>query len=612
VSINTLISKGTAVNQSIPSGIYLAKARERVITQWVESFWFEGLFEGELQTNSLITELILNGTSADRRPVRYRIKVAIQQAFGRTRILTPPIREEQERTHTAVTLEQMLTELLDHHTELDDNQRLRFARELQQTILLHAQSLQIKHGLTLDAPYHELESQIADGHRYHPCFKSRQGFDVHDNRIFGPEFATPFHLVWLAIRCNLLTITALPEYDYSETLQASLGTQEYMRLLKSIEQQGKCPQDYYLLPVHPWHWLNAVLPLFSSWLEHDEMLYLGEGLNSYLAQQSLRSLTPLCNPKAMTLKLPLAISNSSADRILSNHHTSNAPLISAWLKKILQGDVYLAEQGFNVLQEPLGITLAPTFAPSWLMQGNYGMLGAIWRDNPINDLAEGEHAVPMTALCAVNDSGNALLLPWLERHGVKTWLRALCDHVLVPLLHMMAVHGVLFEAHMQNCILIVRNGLPTRVLMRDLHGGMHFVSSWTTQEEMLNKLKHPPKYRNALNASTGFSFATPEQGRDYLLEVLLFIHFSEIAWHMHLHVNLTESEFWQIAANSWREHQKRYPEYALRFARFDVFVPEIEIERLAGRRLFAWPQARNHRVSNPMYSKGMCNDLPTH
>lgn len=582
----------------------LSSARQRVIAQWIEAFWLEGLLQGEwLPTDGRRGRLALHGMAADGTPVRYVANAVRSQAFGRLRLLSELRRRRIDGKEAPATdLAIAVSELTAHHPQIGDADRLQFVRELEQTGLFHALALQYGQTPGLDAPYHELESRVGDGHRYHPCFKSRQGFDVADDLAFGPEFARPIRVIWLALRREHCQISALPGFDYRTTLQEYLGAGELARLEGVLREAGGDPSAYQILPAHPWHWLNAVLPQYADWLERRWMVCLGEGRAEFWAQQSLRSLPPLADPSAFTLKLPLAIRNSSADRILSSHHTYNAPFLTEWLSNVLGTDPYFSRQNLVVLGEVMGITHDDPELPAWLRKGRYGLLGAIWRDSPLRHLQTNERAVPMTALCSIAGDGKSVLAPWLARHGTEVWIRALFDCVLVPFFRLMAVHGVLLEAHMQNTILIVRDGLPVRVAIRDLHGGLHYTAGLTTHEAALSALRHPPAFRNALNASSGFAFPSVAEARDYLLEVLLFIHFSELAWHLHCHHGISEQTFWHIAEISWREHCAAWPEHAARFSLFDVYVPSIQLECLAGRRLFGWSSPRSHAAANPLYT----------
>ena len=52
-----------------------------------------------------------------------------------------------------------------------------------------------------------LEGLITDGHRYHPAYKSRIGFDLDDDLAFGPEFLPVLHPFWVAAHRSVAEVT---------------------------------------------------------------------------------------------------------------------------------------------------------------------------------------------------------------------------------------------------------------------------------------------------------------------------------------------------------------------------------------------------------------------
>lgn len=575
-----------------------AAARARTLRQFVEAFWNEGCLNGAVDDR--LGRLELRGTDDNGKGVTYHIAIARRSSFGRLRLQGDLHRagqsnvEQDVEPHAQTDIASAVPALV-RHLQPDAGALRQFMTELQHTALKHAWSMTAAPQATLESSYPLQEAQLGDGHPYHPCFRSRIGFSVDEHRRYGPEFAAPIALTWLAIARAVSEVHALPDLDYDDFLRTQLGTGEYHRLLGRIETQGRAPAAYRLLPVHPWQWEHAVPLHFADWLADGTLLFLGAGGADWLAQQSIRSLSHLGAPQRCNLKLPLAIANSSADRILSDHHVHNAPLISRWLEQIREGDAFLRDTArLAILAEPAGITLAP----SHQRNGAYGMLGAIWRTAPEAVLTAGEQVFPMTAL--TTQAGEALTIgPWLERHGAERWVEALLEASVPPLLHLMMAHGVLLECHAQNTLLILRDGLPSRIALRDLPGGLHYLRG-ATGEEQLAGLRGAPAYRNALNASSGFVFGSPIEARDYLLEVLFFINLGELAWRLDHHHGYAESRFWQQAARTVLAYQSRFPDMSERHRAFDLLGGPLLIECLAARRLLAWSAPRMRSVDNPL------------
>ncbi|MCU6499454.1 IucA/IucC family siderophore biosynthesis protein [Rugamonas sp. A1-17] len=568
---------------------HYAAAQARTLRQFIEAFWNEGYLTGAVDPEQ--NQLRLEGRDEHDAPMVYRIDIAGRSAFDRLRLSGEVRGPGQSRPEIAAVISALV-----RHLQPQAEALRRFAAELRQTALKQAWSMTVAPQASLQSPYALQEAELGDGHPYHPCFRSRMGFSIDEHRRYGPEFAQAIALTWLAIDREASETHQLPELDYDSFVLSQLGTEEYHRLLGRIEAQGRTPARYRLLPVHPWQWEHGVAPHFADWLADGTLLHLGAGCGEWLAQQSIRSLSNLAPGVRCNLKLPLAIANSSADRILSDHHVHNAPVISRWLQAICHDDAFLAGgRRLAVLAEPAGITVAAARQ----RMGAYGMLGAIWRNAPESVLAEGEQVFPMTALTTLAGDGELTIAPWLARHGVERWVAALLEASIPPLLHLMMAHGVLLECHAQNTLLILRDGLPQRIAIRDLPGGLHYLKG-ATNEAQLAGLRGAPAYRNALNASGGFMFDSPAEARDYLLEVLFFINLGELAWRLERYQGHAEALFWAQAARTVLAYQSRFPEHAARHREFDLLGAQLKIECLAARRLLGWSTQRFRTVGNPL------------
>ncbi|HJV00253.1 MAG TPA: IucA/IucC family protein [Burkholderiaceae bacterium] len=574
---------------------YYPSARERTLRQFIEAFWNEGCLTGAIiERRGQPSLLRLEGESEDGQPRGYAIAIAGHSGFERLRLCGPVQAEggDTAEPDLATVACDLLRHLQPQATALNQ-----FVAELRHTALHHAWSMTAPPQAKLDSPYPWQEAQLGDGHLYHPCFRSRMGFSVDDHLRYGPEFARPFALVWLAIARRASEAHTLPGTDYEQFLANQLGQAEYHWLQERVTQQGHAPANYRLLPVHPWQWEHRVRHHYAGWLADGTLLHLGQGQGHWLAQQSIRSLSSLDGGQRCDIKLPLAIANSSADRILSDHHVHNAPRISRWLEGICRADPYLAAgPRLALLTEPAGVTVAQERQ----LPGAYGMLGAIWRTAPASLLAPGEHLFPMTALTTLSPEGGLNIAPWLAQHGTERWVQALLAAMVPPLLHLMMAHGVLLECHAQNTLLVLRDGLPCRIAMRDLPGGLHYLSSASAAAQDAG-LRPAPAYRDALNASAGFLFNSETEARDYLLEVMFFINLGELAWRLARQHGYAEVRFWHAAACAVLDYQEQFPAMAERQRQFDLLGSTLRIECLATRRLLGGSAQRLRTVRNPLF-----------
>jgi siderophore synthetase component len=117
---------------------------------------------------------------------------------------------------------------------------------------------------------------------------------------------------------------------------------------------------------------------------------------------------------------------------------------------------------------------------SALVGARHRDLAAIVRRGLDGRLAPGEVAVPGGALYA-NPSGGTVLAELVDRYATT---RRLADRpraagnfldeytrlLLPPLLRLATRHGIAIEAHLQNCVPTVRDGVPYRLALRDFAG----------------------------------------------------------------------------------------------------------------------------------------------
>lgn len=577
-------------------------AQRRILRQLVEALLFERLLIPA--TSPYDQDRVyfhIPALTRDGQSIGYCCHGRVSDSFGRIRLDdTPLLRIGADGTRPVASLEEFLIEA-GPTMGSDEDLLARFLRELQQTLLKDTLSRHLRRPGTPQRGLAALEGQLQDGHPYHPCYKSRVGFDPLDNLAYGPEFEPSIRLLWLALRRGSATLTICRDIDIDDFLRVELGEARHALFIARLHKLGLAPHDYLFLPVHPWQWREKIATELFPLLQRRELVLLGEGEDAYRPLQSIRSLANASRPKAAHVKLPIAIVNTSADRILSCHNVQNAPAVSDWLSDIRQSDATLRESGLIFLREVAGITYRNLELPLFLQVRQYGMLGAVWRENVDCHLHEDEAAAPFSGLCQCEADGQPFIAPWVERHGLSCWMDALLNASLPPLIHLLYAHGIGMEAHAQNIVLIHRKGLPCRIALKDLPGGLRFARSYLAQPERCPPLVPTPSFRKQVNATAGMEVTRPNEILDYFHDAVFFINFGELSLFLRQHYGLTEADFWARIAACIFAYQSRHPELASRFASFDLFAPTILIEQLAKRRLFPETEARLQAVPNPLH-----------
>lgn len=482
-----------------------------------------------------------------------------------------------------------------------------FVNELTQTLIKDVQSS------AWPVPFHEtpqtldadaLEQYFTDAHSYHPCYKSRLGFSLQDNQRYGPEFGQPLHVWWLAVPTRLAHQGAVSGLALADRVAEDAGPRVLARLDDYLAQRRLARDGVVLMPVHPWQWENALVPVLYPELASGEIALLGEGEATYTAQQSIRTLAPRDTGKPY-LKLAMSITNTSSTRILARHTVTNGPIITQWLQRLIDTDTTAKAAGFVILGEVAGVALDERAFPDARYNDVYGKVGAIWRQNIGEFLQDGEQAVPFNGLSqfARDTEGEPaipFIAPWVERHGLEAWTRQLVHVATLPIIHMLFAEGVGMESHGQNIVVIHRDGWPLRVALKDFHDGVRFSASHLARPERAPTLEPVPARHAALNRNSFIVTDDLDAVRDYSCDAFFFIALAEMAIFLQRYFGLDESKFWAMTADVIKAYQRSHPQHAKRYRCFDVFAPRWEVEALTRRRLFGDDAPQVKHVPNPL------------
>lgn len=573
------------------------EAGQRVAVQLLGALLHEALLPGAIlavQGEDGSLRVVLTVAEGERT---YAARARRMWAYGRVLVETGSLTAEGDPVGDASAF---LADLLPHLPGTAEDHG-RFAEELARTQDNHARALEHGAGTTLrNRAYDDLEGALPDGHRYHPCFKSRIGFSPADNAAYGPEFGADVRPVWIAAHRSIAAASAIgadgsqDDGLLSQTLDAATRAAFDAR----ITERGGRRDAFVLLPVHPWQWERLADGASAAERHAGRLVVLGEGPHVYGAQQSIRTLADRTDPAAPSLKLSLSIRNTSTARTLAPHTVLNAPIVSAWLQEIVREDAYLRESGTVLLAERMGA--AVTIVPPWDRAGSLrGALSAIWR-YPIGPHLDGDRAVPFTALTH-RDGDAPFIADWIARHGVEPWLDRLLTVAMLPVVHLLVAKGVALESHQQNMVLFHRDGWPTRVALKDFHDGVRFVPELLACRRP--KLVPTPAEHARVNANSYVEAREVEDVRDFMVDALFGVNLAELGWCLDLWFGYAERRFWERVVTVLRDHCAAFPEAREGVRRYRLAADTVVIEDLARRRLDP-AGARGRIVANPLAALG--------
>lgn len=414
------------------------------------------------------------------------------------------------------------------------------------------------------AEFQDVESGMMEGHPAFVANNGRIGFDLADYRNYAPEVGSDVRLGWLAADKSRATFASVGEWEYDDFIREELSETAITMFHLVLRTLGLEPERYLFLPVHPWQWANKLASLFSADLALRNLVYLGQSPDVYRAQQSIRTFFNLTHPERHYVKTALSILNMGFMRGLSAKYMENTPAINEWVDALINDDAYLRENGFSILREVASVGYRqPHFESAVTGDSPYKkMLAALWRESPIPPLLEEERLMTMAALLHRDRAGAALLPALIHSAGIEPeeWLRQYFRCYLAPLLHCFYRHDLVFMPHGENVILVLRDHIPVRVLVKDI----------AEESAILDPDRRVPEKAQRLAVSVPEDLKILSIFTDVFDGFLRFL--AEVVWENGL---CSETCFWSLVAGCVRDYQDSHPELSEKFHRYDLFALEF-------------------------------------
>ncbi|WP_405441691.1 IucA/IucC family protein [Streptomyces niveus] len=427
-----------------------------------------------------------------------------------------------------------------------------------------------------DLGYLELEA-FQDGH---PCMllnKGRLGFSASDAAAYAPESASPVRLLWAAVHSGLAAYSGVPGLDAERLLAEELdaATRERFAAVLARECAGSgLPADaFVLLPVHPFHWDEAVATLFAPYLADGRVVLLGQSDDRYRPLQSIRTLANIDHPHRRNVKVPLLIRNTLVWRGLSTGPTEAAPDVSTWLHSVRGADPYLRDElRFHPLGEVAAVAVGHPLYES-VADAPYRyheLLGAVWREPvaALLDTEAGERARTMAALLKVGSDGRALTVELVERSGLTptAWLARFFAALLPGLLHYLYRYGVAFCPHGENTVVLFdRDEIPLGIAVKDFAEDVNLLPGAL------------PEYAGLTGRADRVLLRWPAHELAHsLLSAVFAGHFRFFAPLCADQLGVGEDEFWALVRAEIERYHARFPELADRFDAYGLFAPSFD------------------------------------
>ncbi|MGQ8870640.1 IucA/IucC family protein [Paenibacillus sp. TSA_86.1] len=304
------------------------------------------------------------------------------------------------------------------------------------------------------------EQSLLYGHPFHPFPKNSRGFTASDVQRYSPELRTSFQLCYIAVRQDVYAEEWVP-HSHQINLHELLASQDWP---VSKDKLGM----YGLLPVHPWQYAYiSRLDEVQSYIREEKLLLLGSAGPLAYPTSSVRTVyvpTWNCNIKlSLNMQITNMIRTNSAEQMRRTMDASTY----VWQQGCFDAEpkTHIAyETGvatcrfendedltslFTIAYRPIEFDPASTYVLSSLVESPW----------------PGAPSRLVTMLCGRQDDADVV-----DRDKVEQWLSRYLTCSLLPLVRAAGEKGIHFEAHLQNTLVTLEQGMPVAFIVRDLEG----------------------------------------------------------------------------------------------------------------------------------------------
>lgn len=443
-----------------------------------------------------------------------------------------------------------------------------FVREIGRT--LHAEALRLARCGDLDGPAwlalppDEMQALLS-GHPKAVANKGRLGWGDDALAAYAPERAEPFRLLWVVLDARHATLAV---DDPAAFADACVPGAERAAFDAALARCGVPAAHAVPVPVHPWQWENVLLPEFAGEIAAGRLAPLGAFGDRYRPQQSLRTLTNVSRPGRPDVKLSLSILNTSAHRGLGAGTLAAGRRLSRWLADTIAADPVLRDRRVTVLRETAGVHYAhPAYARLADAPYHYREhFGAVLRESAEAHAGPGERPVLYATVHERDAAGRPLALAMAAQAGldIEAWLHRLFDLTVVPLHHLLCRYGCCPIAHGQNLVLILRDGLPVAMALKDFQGDFDLAD--TGQAE-------------AAGLPAEVAAVLPRKRPEVVVHNIQTAHFVTalrfLSDGLAAAGALSEGDFYALLARTLRAYQREAGLPPENYARYELFAPTL-------------------------------------
>jgi D-ornithine---citrate ligase len=387
------------------------------------------------------------------------------------------------------------------------------------------------------------EQLNVEGHNLHPGTKTKVGMNPEDVFRYAPEFDGVAQIQFVAIQKGYAEWCVINENEMDAN---ALLFELYPDLLKAAEQQlseqNLLIKDYVIVPVHPWQIENAIPEIYKQEIEEKIVVPIN-GFNVYSGStSSFRTLIPLENRNVETYAIKVAVNSqmTSTVRTISANTTNNSTVITRLIHSVMNKEKELSKT-FVPVCEVAGYNFK-----SEKDEVKSRNLSAVLRENIEFFVEKDEVAIVGSSLFSESPiSEKMILVELIEKYGKEKnetsiretaaqFITEYASIVIPGVLTLLVKYGIGLEGHLQNSVIVFKNGIPVRMLFRDWGGIRIYKDRLEQQQIQVNFYPGSITLTNHLKEVHNKVFYTVFQN-----------HFGELILQACKTFGLSEKELWK-------------------------------------------------------------------
>ncbi|MWY71041.1 IucA/IucC family siderophore biosynthesis protein [Francisella tularensis] len=384
-----------------------------------------------------------------------------------------------------------------------------------------------------------LEQWGAVGHIYHPSSKTKIGLSKFENILYSPEFENEVNIIFGAIHKNIAHIEIIDNrIDNYQNWMIINYPEQYKIWYHELDNRGLDSNNYLMIPIHPWQAEHILPAKHKCLIDCQQLIIINDCKYTTKPSMSFRTMLPVAT-KDKTLmphiKLPVAIHATSVTRTVSPESVKTGPRISKILLEILAKENHLAKN-MDILADIAGIHTTKACRKDDIRQ-----LSAIFRTNPEELLDSDEVACPLASLFVKTPQNQALicdileLLDYNQPSQILAYFRKYTQITLTACLDLYLLYGIALEAHQQNTLVVFKENMPQKLLIRDLGGMRLHLPSFEASGF------HFPKDTFSLTFTNSQTIT-----RRKFIHACLQSNIGELVIQLSSHYKIAEGRFWTI------------------------------------------------------------------